>query len=57
MRLTDTDEILKVHENHTGVLDIQSDLSVHNKTDLGKAYTPGVAVISKLIAKHPELKK
>lgn len=56
VRLTDTDEILKVHENHTGVLDIQSDLSVHNKTDLGKAYTPGVAVISKLIAKHPELK-
>ncbi|MTV82019.1 NAD-dependent malic enzyme [Lactobacillus sp. CRM56-3] len=54
--MTDTDEILKVHENHTGVLDIQSDLDVQNKSDLGKAYTPGVAVISKLIAQHPELK-
>ncbi|WP_054653639.1 NAD(P)-dependent malic enzyme [Secundilactobacillus silagei] len=56
VRLTDTNEILKVHEDHTGVLDIQSDLGVHNKADLGKAYTPGVAVLSKLIAKHPELK-
>ncbi|WP_180245637.1 NAD(P)-dependent malic enzyme [Secundilactobacillus silagincola] len=56
VRLTDNSEILKVHESHTGVLDIQSDLGVHNKTDLGKAYTPGVAVLSKLIAKHPELK-
>nr|WP_137631358.1 NADP-dependent malic enzyme [Secundilactobacillus hailunensis] len=54
--MTDTNEILKVHEDHTGVLDIQSDLGVHNKADLGKAYTPGVAVLSKLIAKHPELK-
>ncbi|NLR18134.1 NADP-dependent malic enzyme [Lactobacillus sp. LC28-10] len=56
VRLTDNNEILRVHEDHTGVLDIQSDLGVHNKTDLGKAYTPGVAVLSKLIAKHPELK-
>ncbi|WP_203649861.1 NAD(P)-dependent malic enzyme [Secundilactobacillus yichangensis] len=54
--MTDNNEILKVHENHTGVLDIQSDLGVHNKADLGKAYTPGVAVLSKLIAKQPELK-
>lgn len=54
--MTDNEEILKVHEDHTGVLDIQSDLGVHNKADLGKAYTPGVAVLSKLIAKHPELK-
>lgn len=54
--LTENDEILQLHEDHTGVLDIQSDLGVHNKQDLGKAYTPGVAVISKLIAKNPELK-
>ncbi|MDN6577244.1 MAG: NAD-dependent malic enzyme, partial [Lactiplantibacillus plantarum] len=30
--------------------------AVTDKADLGKAYTPGVAVISKLIAAHPELK-
>ncbi|MGJ3831663.1 NADP-dependent malic enzyme, partial [Lactiplantibacillus plantarum] len=50
------DEILKLHAAHTGVLDIHSDLAVTDKADLGKAYTPGVAVISKLIAAHPELK-
>ncbi|XSE69159.1 NAD(P)-dependent malic enzyme [Lactiplantibacillus plantarum] len=49
-------EILKLHAAHTGVLDIHSDLAVTDKADLGKAYTPGVAVISKLIAAHPELK-
>lgn len=54
--MTETEEILKAHEDHTGVLDIQSDLTVHNKTELGRAYTPGVAVISKMIAKDPSLK-
>lgn len=54
--MTETEEILKAHEDHTGVLDIQSDLAVHNKTELGRAYTPGVAVISKMIAKDPSLK-
>lgn len=49
-------DILKLHELHTGVLDIHSDLAVQNRKDLGKAYTPGVAVLSKLIADNPELK-
>ncbi|MFJ1525186.1 malic enzyme-like NAD(P)-binding protein [Lactiplantibacillus plantarum] len=54
--MVEQDEILKLHAAHTGVLDIHSDLAVTDKADLGKAYTPGVAVISKLIAVHPELK-
>ena len=54
--MVEKDEILKLHAAHTGVLDIHSDLAVTDKADLGKAYTPGVAVISKLIAAHPELK-
>ncbi|MBO2708288.1 NAD-dependent malic enzyme [Lactiplantibacillus plantarum] len=54
--MVEQDEILKLHAAHTGVLDIHSDLAVTDKADLGKAYTPGVAVISKLIAAHPELK-
>ena len=54
--MVEQDEILKLHAAHTGVLDIHSDLAVTDKAELGKAYTPGVAVISKLIAAHPELK-
>lgn len=54
--MVEQDEILKLHAAHTGVLDIHSDLAVTDKADLGKSYTPGVAVISKLIAAHPELK-
>ncbi|AVW04333.1 NAD-dependent malic enzyme [Lactiplantibacillus plantarum] len=54
--MVEQDEILKLHAAHTGVLDIHSDLAVTDKADLGKAYTPGVAMISKLIAAHPELK-
>ncbi|WP_436677282.1 NAD(P)-dependent malic enzyme [Lactiplantibacillus plantarum] len=54
--MVEQDEILKLHAAHTGVLDIHSDLAVTDKADLGKAYTPGVAVISKLIAAHRELK-
>ncbi|GAB7168079.1 NADP-dependent malic enzyme [Lactiplantibacillus plantarum] len=54
--MVEQDEILKLHAAHTGVLDIHSDLAVTDKADLGKAYTPGVAVVSKLIAAHPELK-
>ncbi|MGK4019459.1 malic enzyme-like NAD(P)-binding protein [Lactiplantibacillus plantarum] len=54
--MVEQDEILKLHAAHTGVLDIHSDLAVTDKADLGKAYTPGVAVISKLIAAYPELK-
>ncbi|MDY1545855.1 NAD(P)-dependent malic enzyme [Lactiplantibacillus pentosus] len=54
--MVEQDEILKLHAAHTGVLEVKSDLAVTDKAELGQAYTPGVAVISKLIAAHPELK-
>ncbi len=54
--MTESEDILRLHAAHTGVLDIKSDLSVTSKADLGKAYTPGVAIISKKIAAEPELK-
>lgn len=37
-------------------MDIASELPVDDRKDLAKAYTPGVAILSKLIAIHPELK-
>lgn len=48
-------EILDLHHEHIGVLSIQSELPVKNGIDLAKAYTPGVAELSKLIEKSPEL--
>lgn len=52
----DNDEIFKLHEKHNGVLGIEPDMEIKNKSDLGKAYTPGVASISKLIEAHPDMK-
>ncbi|WP_143462535.1 NAD(P)-dependent malic enzyme [Levilactobacillus enshiensis] len=52
----DKDEIVELHEENTGVLEIGAEMDVKNKTDLGKAYTPGVAQISKAIEHDPELK-
>ena len=48
-------EILELHHEHIGVLSVQSELPVKNGIDLAKAYTPGVAELSKLIEKHNEL--
>lgn len=48
-------EILDLHHEHIGVLSIQSELPVKNGIDLAKAYTPGVAELSKLIEKNHEL--
>ncbi|GAB6091969.1 NAD(P)-dependent malic enzyme [Furfurilactobacillus curtus] len=50
------DEVLKLHARHNGVLGIESEMAVNNRSDLGKAYTPGVAAISKLLAKDPSLR-
>lgn len=49
------EEVLALHKKYTGVLSIHSDLSVLNSYDLSKAYTPGVAVLSKLIEKNHDL--
>ncbi|WP_082126047.1 NAD(P)-dependent malic enzyme [Limosilactobacillus panis] len=50
------EELLSLHAKHHGVLAISPGFAVHNKKELGEAYTPGVAVISKLIERYPELK-
>lgn len=50
-----TNEILDLHHKHIGVLSIHSELPVENGMDLAKAYTPGVAELTKLIEKDPSL--
>lgn len=49
-------EILSMHSKNQGVLNIAPQFEVKNRKELGEAYTPGVAVISKLIERYPELK-
>lgn len=55
-RQMEDEEILSMHAKNQGVLNIASQFEVKNKKELGEAYTPGVAVISKLIERYPELK-
>lgn len=51
------DEILKMHGGEKpGVLSIAPRFNVTNREQLGKAYTPGVAQIAKLIEKDPDAK-
>ncbi len=38
--MTEKDDILKLHELHTGVLDIASELPVDDRKDLAKAIRP-----------------
>ncbi|MFT8394396.1 MAG: NADP-dependent malic enzyme [Liquorilactobacillus ghanensis] len=52
-----TENIELLHSKNTGVLEIKGLLPVDNRKELGEAYTPGVAEISKLITKNPDLKK
>jgi len=49
--VVDMNKVLKLHEKHTGVLGIDSAFDVTNRTELGEAYTPGVADLAKLIEK------
>ena len=49
-------EILSMHAKNQGVLNIAPQFEVKNRKELGDAYTPGVAIISKLIERYPELK-
>ena len=53
---SEDDEILELHERNTGVLSMHPEFDVKNKTDLGKAYTPGVAKIAKIVEKDPSKK-
>ncbi|UQS83160.1 NAD(P)-dependent malic enzyme [Bombilactobacillus thymidiniphilus] len=50
------DELLRLHEQHTGVLRIAGELPVTNREQLGQAYTPGVAKLAKLIEQDPATK-
>ena len=51
------DEILQMHGGEKpGVLSIAPRFNVTNREQLGKAYTPGVAQIAKLIEKDPDAK-
>ncbi|ANZ58825.1 malate dehydrogenase [Fructilactobacillus lindneri] len=50
------ENVFEIHKKHTGVLGIESEFPVDNKTELGLAYTPGVAKVAKAIEKNPELK-
>ncbi|KRM15362.1 NAD-dependent malic enzyme [Limosilactobacillus oris DSM 4864] len=56
MLMMKDEEVLSLHAKHHGVLAISPEFAVHNKQELGEAYTPGVAIISKLIERYPELK-
>ncbi|MCH5385611.1 NAD-dependent malic enzyme [Limosilactobacillus reuteri] len=49
-------EILSMHAKNQGVLNIAPQFEVKNRKELGETYTPGVAIISKLIERYPELK-
>ncbi|OLQ31989.1 NAD(P)-dependent malic enzyme [Oenococcus oeni] len=48
--------MLAIHSKNVGVLDVKADMDVESRQDLGKAYTPGVAALSKIIEKNPGLK-
>ena len=52
--MVDMNEVQKLHEEHTGVLEIQGTFDIKTPSDLGKAYTPGVAGLAKDIQAHPE---
>lgn len=55
--MSENDEILEMHGGkNPGVLSLKARFDVTNKAQLGKAYTPGVAEIAKLIEKDPAAK-
>ncbi|MFT8325177.1 NAD(P)-dependent malic enzyme [Oenococcus sicerae] len=56
LNVSELNEVLTVHAKHIGVLDVKADIDVLSRQDLGRAYTPGVAELSKIIEKNPELK-
>lgn len=49
------EEAIKKHKELRGKLSIKTLMEIKNKDDLSIAYTPGVAAVSSLIAKNPEL--
>lgn len=47
------DESLSLHKKAKGKIEIRSKVHVKNKSDLSLAYTPGVAAVSRAIARDP----
>ncbi|QQP82545.1 NADP-dependent malic enzyme [Pediococcus acidilactici] len=52
----DKQEIIELHKKQTGVLEVTAELPVRNLNELGKAYTPGVAELSRIIYDDPKQK-
>lgn len=50
-------ESLELHKQHQGKLAVATKVPLKDKTDLARAYTPGVAEVCRLIAKNPEAAK
>lgn len=46
---------IELHEQKQGKLEIRSKVSLDTRDDLSLAYTPGVAAVSSLVSKQPEL--
>lgn len=51
--MVDEKEVLQEHDQH-GVLEVSSTLTINDREELSLAYTPGVAVLARRIAAHPE---
>lgn len=51
--MVDEKEVLQEHAQH-GVLEVSSTLTINDREELSLAYTPGVAVLARRIAAHPE---
>lgn len=54
--MVDINRVIDLHTKETGVLSIKPSFDVKNRTDLGEAYTPGVAELSKMIHADPSQK-
>lgn len=52
----DKQEIIELHKKQIGVLEVTAELPVRNSNELGKAYTPGVAELSRIIYDDPKQK-
>lgn len=51
--MVDMNEVQQMHEEHTGVLEVSGTFDIKTPSDLGKAYTPGVAGLAKDIEANP----
>lgn len=54
--MVDINHVIDLHTKNTGVLSIKPAFDVTNRSQLGEAYTPGVAELSKMIAADPHEK-